>query len=81
MSGVALPDRAAYLNKLENYIAEVMKDMSGIAEIDCKPYDEDVDQSIPEKSDYNIMLPGALTTLSHIGDVFVRRFANPVSGV
>lgn len=74
MSGVALSDRPAFLKKLETFSIEQLKDESGIPEIDGRPEEEVKEEEEQSK------LYGALTILGHIGDVFVRRFANPTTG-
>lgn len=68
MNGSVIPDRSSYIKKLETYTLEILKDMSGISEIDGKPSED------AEEGEEAGKLYGAFTILGYIGDIFLRRF-------
>jgi len=63
-----IPDLAKLQQEVAGYIAQVLKSESGIIEIDGK----DLKEGRPDEEIYRF--DGALDTLGHIMNVFLRRF-------
>ena len=74
----AVPEdkKAGLLANLEEHLADFLKDMTGIEEIDGR-FSEDAE----EPEDQPGRLHGSFEILGHIGDAFVRRFASPIDEV
>lgn len=68
--------KAALLANLEEHLADFLKDMTGIEEIDQRLSDDAEDEE-----DKPGRLHGSFEILGYIGDVYVRRFASPLDEV
>jgi len=59
-----------FVGGLEGHLRDMLKDMTGLEEFDNR-YSEDVDD------EFGGRLHGVFEILGHIGDVFIRRYAQP----
>jgi hypothetical protein len=69
LNGVSTPFWEKLLPNLEGHMRDMLKDMTGLEEIDGR-YTEDA------KEEEGGRLHGVFEIIAHIGDIFVRRFAS-----